>query len=1007
MKNKTIKVGIRTDMQNKAGEEDKQKTGLGWFNVEISIEDFIEHVKQGYPFAHQFTGGRRKKENFLCADVLIADIDHGMRLEEALEDKFIRAHATFIYTTPSHTPDKHRFRIVFCLDRTLFDADGYEAMYASLLKKIPTDPSTKSSAQFFFGSSESEIHLPGKSINDELINEMISEGMEERYRLSVPAIAQTLNPDMMVYVKNQGLRSLGSLGAKTSIQCPFGTHPDKHPSAFVKINKDGVRGVECRSCGQSAWSEPLQTRDQDFEYFDKVVKQYSEQANSHFEYLGLTRYNHDLETSLEKSNFHVFHAEKLEYLSLLPGVNLIKSPKGTGKTHALSKLVATLKDPKVRKQQSLAKDHRIILVGHRQALIRESAAKLGLSCYLDTASYDTHITNGEGGDLSRSSGTLKPSTYAVCLDSLHSRMRIGQEDYGVLIIDESEQVFSHFLSEHMQHPTSNFDILSTLMRRSKFIYCLDADLGTITLTGVMSCLGWRGNETSYNSKRAAVLEAERKNLKKLYCHLNTYKPVQKELLFYSSKNQLLLDLMKDIAAGKRCYVVSNNKTFIKGQYEAFSKVYSDKKFKLVVADEGDDKETRQFLKNVTSEILDYEALWASPSMGTGIDITFPGNEVKVDCVYGFFDQGVNSHLDIDQQLGRVRHPGVVKVWVSPVKARLSVDRRRVLQELLDSDMVKGLRYFLDHDGSHFTPGEHPFLDLLTEVLVVRRRSMNDLKRNFIEHKANSGWKVVHVLKDEVKRDKGSIINKAGRAERGRESLRRVLEAQDIDFKEFFRLKQLKDRNEPLTDAEKANLERYWIKKFYHADVTEDLVKFDEQGKTRERIGRLESLTDSKLPFRSYSQWENEKSSFGDYRVHVNSPRVQQAVFLREVFATIGIFDLDALCLKPKALYGTATLRKFVEFMQRNDERLQRLFEKTVNEDIEERPVVQVAQLLKLVGLQQEAVVRNRGGKIGVAKYKIEIISYHKLLDIITLRAQSKSKDEELPEEIPSEELEGN
>lgn len=150
MTNRTLKVGIRTDMQNKAGEEDRKKTGSGWSNVEMLVEEFLSHVRQGYPFTHQFSGGRRKKENFLCTNVLIADIDEGMRLEDALDNDFIKSHATVIYTTPSHSPDNHRFRIVFCLERTLFDGDGYEALYTSLLKYIPTDRNAKSCAQFFF-----------------------------------------------------------------------------------------------------------------------------------------------------------------------------------------------------------------------------------------------------------------------------------------------------------------------------------------------------------------------------------------------------------------------------------------------------------------------------------------------------------------------------------------------------------------------------------------------------------------------------------------------------------------------------------------------------------------------------------------------------------------------------------------------------------------------------------------------------------------------------------------
>lgn len=108
--------------------------------------------------------------------------------------------------------------------------------------------------------------------------------------------------------------------------------------------------------------------------------------------------------------------------------------------------------------------------------------------------------------------------------------------------------------------------------------------------------------------------------------------------------------------------------------------------------------------------------------------------------------------------------------------------------------------------------------------------------------------------------------------------------------------------------------------------------------------------------------------------------------------------METFSLNLKAVYGTATLGNFVEFMQNHDERLQRLFEKRVNEDVSQRPIVQVRALLRLVGLQQEAVFKNRGGQVGVATYRLEPNSYQKLRDIMALRAQSKSKDDERPQE---------
>ena len=80
------------------------------------------------------------------------------------------------------------------------------------------------------------------------------------------------------------------------------------------------------------------------------------------------------------------------------------------------------------------------------------------------------------------------------------------------------------------------------------------------------------------------------------------------------------------------------------------------------------------MQNVCEEILEIQVLMCSPSLGTGIDITFPDPQCleesglcKVDCVFGFFYPKVNTHTDMDQQLWRVRNPGQVKVWISPTR----------------------------------------------------------------------------------------------------------------------------------------------------------------------------------------------------------------------------------------------------------------------------------------------------------------------------------------------------
>lgn len=89
----------------------------------------------------------------------------------------------------------------------------------------------------------------------------------------------------------------------------------------------------------------------------------------------------------------------------------------------------------------------VLLIGHRQSLIKEAANRLGIDCYLDYESIGGHRNQRFG--------------YAICLDSLPKVTTAGGRtkreakwqkppQYDVVILDESEQVISHLLSETLR-----------------------------------------------------------------------------------------------------------------------------------------------------------------------------------------------------------------------------------------------------------------------------------------------------------------------------------------------------------------------------------------------------------------------------------------------------------------------------------------------------------------------------------------------------------------------------
>lgn len=72
--------------------------------------------------------------------------------------------------------------------------------------------------------------------------------------------------------------------------------------------------------------------------------------------------------------------------------------------------------------------------GHRRSLLQSLSNELGLTCYLDNQWADQ-------------SGHYKiEKYYAVSIDSLPVRLIPAQHQFDVVLVDESEQVFSHLIA---------------------------------------------------------------------------------------------------------------------------------------------------------------------------------------------------------------------------------------------------------------------------------------------------------------------------------------------------------------------------------------------------------------------------------------------------------------------------------------------------------------------------------------------------------------------------------
>lgn len=150
-----------------------------------TIEDVRWNVEQGHALNAGLYGGKwRSKSNVIGSQWILLDIDNSdverdengkavkdqdgktikvyrrdLTLEEAIAHPFVKQHCALIYTTASHRPDWHKFRMVFLLPELVEDIDVYESMVRLLMGHFPHDPSCKDASRVFYGSTQATFPL--------------------------------------------------------------------------------------------------------------------------------------------------------------------------------------------------------------------------------------------------------------------------------------------------------------------------------------------------------------------------------------------------------------------------------------------------------------------------------------------------------------------------------------------------------------------------------------------------------------------------------------------------------------------------------------------------------------------------------------------------------------------------------------------------------------------------------------------------------------------------------
>jgi hypothetical protein len=892
-------TAINCNFVNKPDLSDKalKKLVHNFVEVDITLAQLAEEIKRGHAFCPPFKNGKKCAKNFKVSWLLCVDIDSGMTLQEAVQSRFFQEYGGMIYTTFSHSDWLHKFRIVFVLDEPITNTTDMRHAYTGLIAQYGGDKACKDASRMFYASTGTEIILADKTMPAHVVAELIERGKEfpARSEFSGPGGHHTstdsgirLAANLPIHVSGGDWLPFRDVPLRSQVHCP--KHEDAHASAFVTQNKHGTPGIHCSTCAQTFWLDTGKTRTRsnvyDFHYnwegvvewdhadFQQKIDAYEERTGRRFVpaqpwkigtrylpsvfnqhafasdrhpginpvFIGLSQpylTAHDIalrypqfvdDMALEKATGLTMRGvlqsreqtgddhgnpdidyivEEKAVLSWLqhPCISLIKSPKGSGKTKLMQSIVGGYEH-----YPCLPKS--ILFIGHRRSLINATAKELGLVSYLNTDKSGEN--KGEYND--------PAEQYAICLDSLSTRLDTRKHHYDVVIIDEVEQVLSHLLAGTMK--ADRVDTLLHLqhyLMQAKHVYLLDADLNVLTTDIMLALVGEKESDAFF------VINA---------C------PVQNRSLdLYQSKDHLIGELEAALLRGEKCFLSANSKALCKGLHGQLTKKYPHLKALCITSDNSDEKDVQYFINHIKEEALKYDLVVASPTVGTGIDITFPDQAQLIDHVFGVFEARINTHFDIDQQLSRVRHPKHISVWVSPEQFYFETDPAVIKQDLACMEAEFRRLERIDADGTrHYykkTATEELFEQIYAAVKETQRASKNRLRLNFKELREANGWRVNEIDPNKDLAASGKALRKEGEQRLREQEHQRIVDARPLSDQDYRDLDGKAD--EQLTQADRDAMAKYDLENFFHTPVTRDLIAADKGWLLRSAVALYNNL----------------------------------------------------------------------------------------------------------------------------------------------------------------------
>jgi len=569
-----------------------------------------------------------------------------------------------------------------------------------------------------------------------------------------------------------------------------------------------------------------------------------------------------------------------------PNIVVIRSAKGTGKTQWLAEAAKCYP--------------RVLSVGHRVSLVRQSAARLNLTPYYEDGRW---ITNAP-----------RVATTIHSLDKIET-----DAPYDLVIVDEIEQVLKAIVNDRnlKSRKVSAVGALMEHLRKARLIILADADVGEATLTFIQSAfpdqpIAYVENEYAHRAIDHLVLLPSPEDV------------LQKALEWYETNSWKIALACNTRADADRA--------------ELFYRQFLPDARILKITSETSEN-NNETLERINDILKDVDVFIYSPSVGTGVSI-----DVEGFALFGIARNGVGVG-DVDdfrQQLGRIRNPleREINVYVETKRMNepTSPEAYRDLAKLreLEADFRVSRASGAPEPATEW---DRVYLDLYCVVKAKTAAQKNAFFDNFVGAYAAEG---VEVWDD---RDKPNLPT-----DRRRElakALREQREAKERERAE--RIANAPTPDDAKTAEEKRDAERkVELEERYGIEIDAELVLDDERGAygAAQRFAAVEDAEIAKAldEIEATRRFSADRNRFALFAIWFNAL-------------------LAALRLRIEEGAEIAITEEFIDLVERSRLLIHAALGIKVREDFRRKPMSFIGALFQRIGVGIEGKQqRTEGGK---------------------------------------------